>query len=54
MSEYILKTTNLTKTYKGYHAVNNVSIALEPGKIYGLVGLKWCWKKYFDATYCRA
>ena len=38
MSEYILKTTNLTKTYKGYHAVNNVSIALEPGKIYGLVG----------------
>ena len=38
MSEYILKTTNLTKTYKGCHAVNNVSIALEPGKIYGLVG----------------
>ena len=38
MSEYILKTTNLTKTYKGYHAVNNVSIALKPGKIYGLVG----------------
>ena len=38
MSEYILKTTNLTKTYKDYHAVNNVSIALEPGKIYGLVG----------------
>ena len=24
MSEYILKTTNLTKTYKGYNAVNNV------------------------------
>ena len=38
MSEYILKTTNLTKTYKGYNAVNNVSITLEPGKIYGLIG----------------
>ena len=25
MSEYILKTTNLTKTYKGYHAVNTKS-----------------------------
>ncbi|MBU5336411.1 ATP-binding cassette domain-containing protein [Intestinibacter bartlettii] len=38
MSEYILKTTNLTKTYKGYNAVNNVSISLEQGKIYGLIG----------------
>ena len=38
MSEYILQTRNLTKTYKGYNAVNNVSISLEPGKIYGLIG----------------
>lgn len=38
MSEYILKTTNLTKTYKGYNTVNNVSISLEQGKIYGLIG----------------
>ena len=38
MSEYILQTRNLTKTYKSYNAVNNVSISLEPGKIYGLIG----------------
>lgn len=47
MSEYILKTTNLTKTYKGYNAVNNVSITLEPGKIYGLIGRNGAGKSTF-------
>ena len=38
MSEYILKTSNLTKKYKNYKAINNVSLSLEAGKIYGLIG----------------
>ena len=38
MNDSILKTNNLTKTYKGTDALHNVSISLESGKIYGLIG----------------
>lgn len=38
MNDFILKTNNLTKTYKGTDALHNVSITLESGKIYGLIG----------------
>lgn len=38
MRDYILKTTNLTKEYQGVKALKNVSIELESGKIYGLIG----------------
>jgi ABC-2 type transport system ATP-binding protein len=38
MSEYILKTNNLTKTYHGVTALSNVSLTLKAGKIYGLIG----------------
>lgn len=38
MAEYILKTDELTKTYHGIDALHNVSITLEAGKIYGLIG----------------
>lgn len=38
MKEYILKTNNLTKTYQGVDALNDVSITMESGKIYGLIG----------------
>lgn len=38
LSETILKINEVTKTYKGFTALNHVSIALAPGKIYGLIG----------------
>ncbi|HEY5555396.1 ABC transporter ATP-binding protein [Acetobacterium sp.] len=38
MNDRVLKTNNLTKTYKGTDALHNVSISLESGKIYGLIG----------------
>ncbi|SHI58035.1 ABC-2 type transport system ATP-binding protein [Clostridium cavendishii DSM 21758] len=38
MSEYVLKTNNLTKEYRGAYALYNVSINMKPGKIYGLIG----------------
>jgi len=38
MKEYILKTNNLTKSYHGVNVLNNVSVNLEAGKIYGLIG----------------
>lgn len=34
----ILRTKNLTKIYHGYKALNDVSMILESGKIYGLIG----------------
>ncbi|MDA3846164.1 MAG: ATP-binding cassette domain-containing protein [Vallitaleaceae bacterium] len=38
MKSYVLRTEGLTKKYKKVDALSNVSIALEPGKIYGLIG----------------
>lgn len=38
MIEYVLKTNELTKNYHGTNALTNVSITLEQGKIYGLIG----------------
>lgn len=38
MSDYILKTKELTKTYKNYHAVNQVNITVKKGDIYGFIG----------------
>ena len=36
--EYILETENLTKVYKGKYCVNDVSIHIEKGDIYGFIG----------------
>jgi len=38
MKEYILKTNNLTKRYHGVNVLQGVSVTLEAGKIYGLIG----------------
>lgn len=38
MEEYVLKTINLTKTYKGKNIVDNVSINIKRGDIYGFIG----------------
>ncbi|MCX7748821.1 MAG: ATP-binding cassette domain-containing protein [Clostridia bacterium] len=38
MKEYILKTNNLTKSYHGVNVLQSVSVTLEAGKIYGLIG----------------
>lgn len=38
MKEYILKTNNLTKNYHNIDALHDVSITMESGRIYGLIG----------------
>lgn len=38
MGESILKTTQLTKVYKHHKVLNDVSIELKEGRIYGLIG----------------
>jgi len=43
----ILKTQNLTKRYKGKIAVDNVSLAVEKGDIFGLIGQNGAGKSTF-------
>lgn len=38
MKEYVLRTKGLTKSYSGTKVLQEVSITLEAGKIYGLIG----------------
>ncbi len=35
----VIKTFNLTKKFKNFTAVQNISIKVESGEIYGFVGL---------------
>lgn len=38
MNKHVLKTNNLTKSYHGVNALQDMSLTLEAGKIYGLIG----------------
>lgn len=38
MKQYVVRTNKLTKSYGGSFALRDVSITLEAGKIYGLIG----------------
>jgi len=38
MKNYVLETKGLTKTYKNAYALRDVSVKLETGRIYGLIG----------------
>lgn len=39
MDEVILKTINLTKTYKNINALDNINVTIKKGQIYGLIGM---------------
>ena len=47
MSKYVLMTNGLTKKYGGAYALRNVSLTLQPGKIYGLIGQNGAGKTTF-------
>ncbi|GGD84513.1 ABC transporter ATP-binding protein [Paenibacillus nasutitermitis] len=38
MSEYVLQTHNLTKSFKGSKALDNVNLTIRKGSIYGFIG----------------
>lgn len=38
MSEYVLETESLTKTYKGKNAVDHIDLKIRKGDIYGFIG----------------
>ena len=47
MKEFVLKTNSLTKSYNSIDALKNVSVTLESGKIYGLIGQNGAGKSTF-------
>lgn len=47
MMEYILEAKNISKDFHGFLALENVSISLEKGKIYGLIGQNGAGKTTF-------
>lgn len=47
MSEYVLRTKNITKKYGNTHALENVSVEIKRGQIYGLIGLNGAGKSTF-------
>ncbi|MCB5954882.1 ATP-binding cassette domain-containing protein [Enterococcus sp. CWB-B31] len=46
-SNYLIKTNNLFKTYKEQHAVNEVSMTINRGDIYGFIGKNGAGKTTF-------
>lgn len=46
-SDYLIKTNNLYKTYKEQHAVNEVSMTINKGDIYGFIGKNGAGKTTF-------
>ena len=43
----ILETNNLTKTFDNHKAVNNISLTINQGDIYGLIGRNGAGKTTF-------
>ena len=47
MAEYVLRTANITKKYNNLLALDNVSVEIKRGQIYGLIGLNGAGKSTF-------
>ena len=47
MKSYIVRTNNLTKSYRGSFALRDVSVTMRTGKIYGLIGQNGAGKTTF-------
>lgn len=47
MSEYVLKTSNLTKKFKNQVALNKVNLSIKKGSIYGFIGQNGAGKSTF-------
>lgn len=47
MSEYVLRTRNISKKYSDAYAIENVSVDIKRGQIYGLIGLNGAGKTTF-------
>ncbi|MGO4546381.1 ATP-binding cassette domain-containing protein [Paenibacillus sp. 2TAB23] len=52
MSDFVLRTRDLSKKYGNAYAVNNVSIEIKRGQIYGLIGLNGAGKTSFMRVVC--
>lgn len=50
--DYILETSQLTKQYGSYKAVNNVNLHIKEGSIYGFIGRNGAGKTTFLKMIC--
>lgn len=50
MTEYILRTRNTSKKYGTSYAIQNISVEIKSGQIYGLIGLNGAGKTTFMRT----
>lgn len=50
--EYVVSTNSLTKVYSGYAAVDNVSLHIKRGEIYGFIGKNGAGKTTFMKMLC--
>lgn len=50
VSEYILQTVNLTKTYQGKNVLNQVNLKVKKGSVYGFIGLNGAGKSTLIRT----
>lgn len=50
MSEYILRTKNISKKYGDTYAIHDINVEIEKGQIYGLIGLNGAGKTTFMRT----
>ncbi|MCQ6559964.1 ATP-binding cassette domain-containing protein [Paenibacillus mendelii] len=49
MSEYVLRTRDTSKKYGNTYAIQNVSVEIKRGQIYGLIGLNGAGKTTFTS-----
>jgi ABC-2 type transport system ATP-binding protein len=52
MSEYVLRTRDTSKKYGDSYALQNVSMEIKRGQIYGLIGLNGAGKTTFMRVVC--
>ncbi|MEV5029556.1 ATP-binding cassette domain-containing protein [Paenibacillus sp. LPE1-1-1.1] len=52
MSEYVLRTRDTSKKYGDAYAIQNVSVEIKRGQIYGLIGLNGAGKTTFMRAVC--
>lgn len=52
MSEYVLRTRDICKKYGDAYALQNVSVEIKRGQIYGLIGLNGAGKSTFMRAVC--
>ena len=52
MDEIVLKATDLCKHYGSFKALDHLSLTIEKGKTYGLIGQNGAWAAWWKRRRC--